>query len=146
MVALLACASAVSAEEIFRWVDENGKTHFGDRPPASAEPEKLELRINVYESPEIVSRSPPSAKANAGGRPRVVLYSTRWCGHCKQAKAYFKANKIPFSEFDVEKTRKGQADFKRMKGRGVPIILVGESRLNGFSPAAFERLYRPKRS
>jgi pyruvate/2-oxoglutarate dehydrogenase complex dihydrolipoamide acyltransferase (E2) component len=33
---ILAAASAGAAAQAYRWVDENGKVHYGDRPPSSA--------------------------------------------------------------------------------------------------------------
>ena len=33
---ILATASAGAAAQAYRWVDENGKVHYGDRPPSSA--------------------------------------------------------------------------------------------------------------
>jgi hypothetical protein len=31
-----------AAAEIFKWTDENGKVHFGDRPPGEREVEKID--------------------------------------------------------------------------------------------------------
>ena len=42
-------------------------------------------------------------------------------------------NGIVFTEYDIEKSTKGRRDFESMKGRGVPIILVGDMRMNGFN-------------
>ena len=53
--------------------------------------------------------------------------------------------KIPFQEYDVEKTRKGKKDFAELKGRGVPILLVRGQRMNGFSASRFERLYESRK-
>ncbi|WP_198147347.1 glutaredoxin family protein [Gilvimarinus polysaccharolyticus] len=33
---------------------------------------------------------------------RVVMYAS-WCGYCKKARRYFRANNIPFTEYDIEK-------------------------------------------
>ncbi len=70
------------------------------------------------------------------------MYSTVWCGYCKKARRYFKEKGIPFQEYDTETTQKGREDYKKLNGTGVPIILVGKKRMNGFSPSGFERLYR----
>ena len=123
------------AAEIHRWTDENGNTHFGDQPPATAESEIVTVTPNVYESPTIVRNE------MAESRTTVILYSTRWCGHCKRAREYFRANRISFEEYDVEKSTKGKRDFKRLRARGVPVILVGENRMNGFSEASFQDMY-----
>ena len=72
----------------------------------------------------------------------IILYSSRGCHFCRQAKAYFKARKIAFREYDVEQDAKGRRDFKRLRGRGVPIILLGKRRMDGFEPARFEHLWK----
>jgi glutaredoxin len=126
---------------IYKWTDEQGNVHFGDRPPAAQVSQPIEVKINSYES---VTTEP--FKAFKRQRPTqantVIMYSTTWCGVCKRAKRYFQANKIPYQEYDVENTRKGREDYKRLKGRGVPIILVGNKRMNGFSAARFSALYQ----
>lgn len=40
-IALLLGTAAVSAEELYRWVDKDGKVHFGDRPPLEARAEDI---------------------------------------------------------------------------------------------------------
>ncbi len=71
------------------------------------------------------------------------MYSASWCSACKRAKAYFEEQGIPYTEYDVEKSSKGKRDFKKLGGKGVPVILVGSKRINGFSRQAFERAYYP---
>lgn len=68
-----------------------------------------------------------------GAGKKVVIYTTRRCGYCKKAKAWFSRKGIAYTEYDVENSNKGQRDYKELGGHGVPIILVGEQRLNGFS-------------
>ncbi len=72
------------------------------------------------------------------------MYSTAWCATCKRAKRYFEKNGIPYVEYDIETSAEGRSDYMRLGGRGVPIILVGDRRLNGFSPSAFEKVYKPR--
>ena len=132
------CVPMPTAAEIFKWTDEDGKVHFGDRPPGEREVEKIEVKINSYTSVEVVPFE--ASVTTRVRRAKVVMYSTVWCGYCKKARRYFKENKISFQEYDTETSEKGKADYKRLKGTGVPIILVGKKRMNGFSPSAFERL------
>ncbi len=72
---------------------------------------------------------------------KVVIYTTDWCGVCKKAKKYFKKNNIAYVGYDVEKSRTGKIDYKLLRGKAVPIIIVGNKRMNGFSVSKFERLY-----
>ncbi|MBW9266176.1 MAG: glutaredoxin family protein [Candidatus Thiodiazotropha sp. (ex. Lucinisca nassula)] len=127
----------VNADAIYKWRDENGKIHFGDKPPVSGESTPVTVKPNVYHAPPI------EGKTGAGyRREKVVMYSTKRCGYCKKARAYFKRNAIPYVEYDVETSRKGKLDYKKLGGKGVPIILVGKRRLNGFSEAGFSEIYQ----
>jgi glutaredoxin len=58
-----------------------------------------------------------------------------------QAKRHFKRNHIPYKEYDVEKSASGRRDYKHLNGSGVPVILLGNQRMNGFSPERFDPLY-----
>ena len=80
-----------------------------------------------------------SAAAPAGGR-KVVMYSTANCGACKMAKQYFAQKGIAYEEFDVNQSRAANEEFQRLGGRGVPLILVGEKRMEGFNPQALDAL------
>jgi glutaredoxin len=140
LLAFLAFTS-IAASDVYRWTDEHGRIHFGDKPPADAATEQVDIRVNTYESPQIVYQPSDKSIATAAGRKSVVMYSAAWCGVCKRAAAYFNAKSIPFQEYDVETSARGKADFKRLGGRGVPVILVGKTRMNGFSAQNFEQLY-----
>jgi glutaredoxin len=105
------------------------KHHTRDSTPVSVKP-------NVYQTREIETIS---GKGNR--REKVVMYSTKRCGYCKQARQYFRRNAIPFKEYDVETSQKGKRDYKKMGGTGVPIIMLGQRRMNGFSEAGFSDFY-----
>ena len=73
--------------------------------------------------------------------PPVVMYATAWCPYCAKARAYFKGTNTAYTEYDIEKSVDAHAEFKRLGGRGVPLILVGSDRLRGFNELAFESAY-----
>lgn len=123
--------------EIYKWVDENGKTHFSDQKPEQATVEEIEVKVNTITTPSILD----SDFLEARDRRKVVMYSAVWCGVCKKAARYFREKKIPFKEYDIEKSRKGRQDYTKLNGRGVPIILVGKKRMNGFSASRFQSMY-----
>jgi glutaredoxin len=72
----------------------------------------------------------------------VLVYTRRGCAHCDRAKAFLKARGIPFSELDVGCSQKARKALERLGARGVPTILIGERRLDGFSERAFLSLYQ----
>ena len=134
-------ASACGQAEIYRWVDGDGKLQFGDRPPNTRSAETVELTPgNRYRHREI--ELPKLNDSPAASGRRVVMYSAKWCGVCKQARRYFRDHRVPFQEHDVENSGQGRRDFRRLGGRGVPLILVGDQRMSGFSAGRFEQLYR----
>ncbi|MFZ5653583.1 MAG: DUF4124 domain-containing protein [Pseudomonadota bacterium] len=128
----LLLAGAAGAGDIYRWTDAQGRVHFGDRPPAASVPSQVAPAPNLLES---VPARP------AAPRREVVLYSTQRCGFCRQARAHFRARGIPYTEYDVETTAQGRRDYRRMNGRGVPIILIDGQRMDGFSASRFDRQY-----
>ena len=142
---LLAFAIPTGQAEIYKWQDEQGRTHFGDTAPSTRNQqavEAVELRpINSYERVEISVIEANYADSPVLAAKRVVMYSTERCGYCKKARAYFEANKIAYTEHDIEKSQSARRAFDKMNGTGVPIILVGNKRMNGFSAARFARLY-----
>lgn len=139
-VVLFGCISMFSAKqisaEIYKWVDEHGKVHFTDQPPSAANVKRLKLRINTYTSPEVTD-----VARDLGTNSKVTMYGASWCSVCAKARNYFRVKGIAFVEYDIENSSKGRRDYKRLGGKGVPIILVGQKRLNGFSPRTFEKLY-----
>lgn len=131
----LATAHAALAQ-VYTWVDDQGQTHFSDRAPNNQQAKAVEIKINSYTSSSIGENTELPADSR-----KVVMYSTSWCGYCKKARNYFKQQNIAFVEYDIETSVKGERDYKKLKGKGVPIILVGNKRMNGFSTEGFNQLY-----
>ena len=123
------------AAEIYRWTHESGKVHFSDRAPVNRRSETVELKINTYES---VSFDMSILETNK----KVVMYSAGWCGVCEKAKRYCEAHNVAYKEYDVEKSRKGRSDFRKLGAKRVPVILIGKKRMNGFTDKGFQRLYQ----
>jgi glutaredoxin len=115
--------------QINKWTDENGQTHFGDRSPELRAAEEVTAKMSSLTT---VSYDNAGAVTIDG----VVMYSTSWCGYCKKARRYFADNNIVYRDYDIENDR--------LDGRGVPVILVGDKRMNGFSVAGFEQLNAKK--
>lgn len=73
------------------------------------------------------------------GSQLVVVYSTSWCGHCKSTKNYLQAKKIEFTNCDIESSLVCKQQFNALNGYGVPLIYVGETRIEGFDKNAIEK-------
>jgi glutaredoxin len=130
------CAMSTEAE-IYRWVDADGKVHFSDEKPEKTKTEEVEVRVNSFEGLSVSD----SEFLDARVQRQVVMYSASWCGYCRKARHYFRQKGIPFKEYDIENSRKGRRDYARMNGSGVPIIFVGNKRIQGFRAERFQAIY-----
>lgn len=81
------------------------------------------------------SRSRSSSKCNKGP---VTLYSTSWCGVCKEARAFFRSKGVSFTDKDIEKdaSAKAELDRKLPGATGVPVIDIGGDIMPGFSASS----------
>lgn len=136
LAVLILLTSALFAD-MYKWVDENGKVHYTDSPPRGKKAKKLDLRIQSAGGPALESTagsaSPSAPPPPAAGAAKVKLYTASWCGYCKKARAYLQARGTPFDELDVETSAQGQSEYRSLGGRGVPVILVGNQRMDGYS-------------
>lgn len=96
-------------------------------------------------APPGVAQSPSAGSTADATAQKVVMYATDWCPYCAKARAYFRSNGIDYVEHDIEKSPSAHAEYKRLGGRGVPLILIGEQRMNGFSETRFDSLYASSR-
>jgi glutaredoxin len=129
LLLLLLIAAPPTAAGIYTWTDDSGKVHYGDRPPSDRDVEAVTVRVNTYTAPAEISR----VDLPFTGRNKVVLYTTQRCGYCRRAKQYLDGRNIAYTEYDVETTDRGRRDFKKLNGQGVPVILVGDQRMNGYN-------------
>ncbi len=71
-------------------------------------------------------------------KPDVVMLGAWWCTYCYQAKKYFQKNKISYCEYDMESTERGKQLYQQHGGGAVPILLIGQHRLKGYSQQQVE--------
>ena len=128
--------------ELYKWTDEYGRIHYTDKPPANENVEKIEIRIKSYDGPAQVQDYAAAFKTDS----TVKIYSAEWCGVYKRAKKYMQERNIKFRELDIENDSTAKREFKKLNGRGVPVILVGRQRMNGFNPAKLESMLEEVRS
>ena len=73
----------------------------------------------------------PSRAADSMSEPRVVMYSTGWCGYCSRARALLRSKNVKFEEIDVD-TPSARAEMIARSGRRtVPQIFIGETHVGG---------------
>ena len=74
-----------------------------------------------------------AAEAPAAGGNDVTIYSTPVCHFCQQAKEYFKANNVAYTEYDVAADAAKREEMIELTGQmGVPVIKIGDDIVIGF--------------
>jgi len=149
----VSAGTAQGGQTLYKSVGPDGRIIYADRPPAEGRLDKTMTFENLPSSPLPASTSAyveqlrrmgatPSTSAPLGG---VVLYSATWCGFCKRAKAYLAGKGIPYQEFDIG-TKDGMAAFASAGGgKGVPLLLAGGQRVQGFTLAAYDALFASRK-
>ena len=151
-------AVAAQAETLYKVVGPDGKTTYTDRPPTDAKSKTTTLQFadapstplpdSVLKYQAALQKSMQSRLAqarNVNAIGATTLYSASWCGYCKKAKAYLRANGIRYSEFDIDTADGGVAYFEAGGRRGVPLLLADGKRIEGFSDGSYDNFFSVKK-
>lgn len=142
-VALCCLLPLAASAQVYKWVDEQGRPHYGDRPPASAKTRPVTAPINTFEGTPVLTAAKPSSSAASGRRAeQVTIYTTTQCGYCIRAKQHMEKIGVPYVEQNVETSASARAEYGKLGARGVPVIISGTSRLDGYSAERLEALLK----
>lgn len=88
-----------------------------------------------------VSHVDPSEVVAAPIVPRVVMYSTSWCGYCRKMRALLGELAIDFTELDIEKSAAARSAKNQLDSScGVPLVDYGGQVICGFAEARIRDL------
>ena len=161
VILILLFTLGVSSAEIYKWVDENGITHYSDSPaqitpepaedeneedqspgpaPADTQPLPDESRKGIPDPDFFNALNETQEEAVAVNTPTVELYETSWCGSCKLARKYFRSKGIDFVAYDIEKDPQAARRMMKMTSRrAVPFVVINGQGISGYSVAAYEQ-------
>ncbi len=158
-ILFLTLSIGISSAEIYKWVDENGVTHFSDAPTREM-PDSTEVENDdIQSSTEVSADSQPAPENSAQGTldpgffdflkdseeeevaskaPAVEIYETDWCGYCKKAKNFFRARGIKFTTYDIDKDPQAARRMMSMTDRrAVPFVVINGKPIQGYSEQAY---------
>lgn len=147
---LVMLAAALPAEaQVYKWTGPDGRTHYGDRPPADAKLKDVRIGLQSHAGPaqvdnwtEEIRRAPPPTTA-APGAIAITLYTASWCPVSKRARDYVTQKGLEVREVDVEVAEEGMREFREFGGRAVPLVIVGDMRMRGFEAGPMDKLLAP---
>ena len=75
----------------------------------------------------------PQEESVSDSYVNVVIYTTPQCGYCNLAKSFFRKHDINYLEYDITTSQEGLQEYNELNGSGVPLIFIGETRMNGYN-------------
>jgi glutaredoxin len=145
LLVLALAPACVHADTIYRSVGPDGRITYSQKPPAGAKVEKTLTFTNLPATPIPESlmgeqkKPGEPGKRMATGRP--VLFTAVWCGYCTQAKAYLAKKGVSYTEYDIDTPGGAQAFRESAGGKGIPVLLLNERRVQGYSQQAYDALF-----
>lgn len=89
-------------------------------------------RSSTPETPPIVQSGDYTKYfSQTGGR--IVLFGTSTCPYCAQLRDYLAERQVPFVDLVVDMDNTASELYAELGARTVPVLLVGNTRINGFS-------------
>lgn len=137
LVLMSVLAAGVQASEIYRWVDDKGKVHYGDQPaPKSKQPARLVGKPNVME----VDKESYSLRRAREQAPVTLFISE--CGPvCDRTRDHLKQRGVPYASKDPTKAPEIAVELKKLTGSyELPVLQVGAKFEKGFSPDVWDAL------
>lgn len=126
---LAAAAGNALAQQVYKWKDARGVTHYSDTPPPPREQKKVQVKSFTSGGGSV---DVPYALAQAMRAAPVTIYTTVGCAACDMARAALVERGVPYTE----KTVTSAEDNEQLKAAGgsnqLPFIMVGRTRLTGF--------------
>ena len=161
VIFILIFALGISSAEIYKWVDENGITHYSDSPtediPGSAETDEIQsVDPTPADTPPMADESQKGAPNSdildilnetqdqeeqvAADTPAVEIYETSWCVYCKKAKDFFRSRGIDFVTYDIEQDQQARSRMRWLTSRmAVPFVVINGQGVPGYNVTAYEQ-------
>lgn len=143
LVTLLVSPLLLNAQTLYKYVDENGVTHFSNRP-INEKAKTVEVKkLNTFgdkpkPSLKALERLPEKKKV------KVVMYGANECAKCEPARNYFASRHIQILEHNIDHEMRARLVYNRLKGQSVPLFLVDGELVRGFSPDKMDLILEEK--
>ena len=97
-------------------------------------PKAVALYNTVFPPKEYTTGDHAALYAKAGND--VVIYTTSTCPFCAQARALFAAKGVKYTEYQIDKSKTANDEFVAKGGIGVPLVYIGDRRIDGYRETA----------
>jgi glutaredoxin len=84
----------------------------------------------VFPAPEFVVGNYQEIQQNAGSK--VVVFATKTCPFCEKTRELLREKNVAYVEYLLDGNDAHQSLFQRYDGEGVPLLFIGDRRIEGF--------------
>ncbi len=74
----------------------------------------------------------------------VLLFGFKSCPYCTKVEKLLRRNRVVYIDMDVQKSKKAKRKFREMGGRGVPVTVIGDKAIAGWSEEKIMDLLKEK--
>ena len=64
----------------------------------------------------------------------ITVFTTAWCPYCKKTVALLNNLNVNYTNCDIEKSTTAYEKYRAVGGNGVPLILIGNLKIDGYEP------------
>lgn len=137
------------AATLYKSIGPDGRVVYSDRPPQNGKVEKTFNFANLPSTPlpDSVLRYRQELEKGlqnrlaAGDAKQPVLFTAKWCGYCRQAEAYLAEKRVAYTKHDIDTPGGMRAFAESRSGKGVPVLLFKEQKVQGYSRPAYDSLF-----
>ena len=104
-------------------------------PPA----DEAKKPVMVLTNADIRAATIDQPAAELDAPPRIVMYSTSWCGYCRRARQLLRDLGADFVEQDIEKSAEARREYDKIGGSGVPVFDFDGTIVSGYKPDVIRR-------
>ena len=99
-------------------------------------------RLEPRPAPE--APAPPAAPTHPVSDADVTVYVTEWCPYCQATREYLDEIGVEYTAVDIESGTEAYSAYQAEGGTGsIPLVVIGDTRIQGYSvPAIDEALDR----
>ena len=138
VAAAVVAAGAAAQQQVYRYVDKDGKVVYSDRSPPTDSKEVQSKRL----SPNFIENNPvPLATTQAAERFPVTLYTFACGAVCQNAEALLNRRGVPYTTVNVEDV-KGAEQLKKLTGeQQAPVLQLGDNLFaKGFNESRWQAM------
>lgn len=123
--------ASVHAQNLYKWVDEQGNVTYQDQPPPNAG------NMQAFATDAEVLAETQNPAAGAIAENPVTLYSVNICDACDLVRNVLEKHNVPFTEKHADSDRSVQDELMKLSGQlSVPLLAIGPKVVYGYNSQA----------